>query len=137
MEKFRIIDEQFKQTVADTCSAAKEKISEALLTEDGKLDTDKIENAVEGTFRKAEKTVRDGCRKFSEEYVKDGALDKEKLGEAAIRTYRNAGRSLATGLTHLAQKLTDKFGVNGDNNEIFDTEVVTAEDADFYTGEEN
>ena len=131
MAKFQIFDEEFKQNVSEKCSAAKEKLSDALLTEEGKLDTERIGNAVEDTFKKAEETVKDGYRKFSEEYVKDGSLDKEKLGEAANRTYRKAGRSLATGLSRLAEKLANKFGVNGENTEIFDTEVVTAEAEDF------
>ena len=128
MAKFQIFDEDFKQNVTEKCNAAKEKLSDALLTEEGKLDTEKIGNAVEGTFKKAEETVKDSYRKFNEEYVKDGSLDKEKLGEAANRTYRKAGRSLATGLSRLAKMLADKFGVNADNNEIFDAEVVSEED---------
>ena len=135
MAKFQIFDDAFKQNVTEKCNAAKEKLSDALLTEEGKLDTEKIGDVVEGTFKKAEESVKDSYRKFNEEYVKDGSLDKEKLGEAANRTYRKAGRSLATGLGRLAEKLSDKFGVNGENNEIFDAEVVTADAEDFVTEE--
>lgn len=141
MAKIRIFfDEEFKQSVAEKCNAAKEKISDVLLTDEGRLDTEKIGNAVTDTFQKAEAGVKDSCRKFSEEYVKDGTLDKEKLGEAANRSYRKAGRALATGMTRLAEKLSGKFGINGDNSEIFDAEVVPgdanvviAEEAEFVT----
>ena len=75
--------------------------------------------------------------------MKYGSLDKEKLGESAKRTYRKAGRALATGVTKLANFLTEKFGTQAQNSEIVDTEVVaeeaalvvTAEPEDFVTEE--
>ena len=128
MAEFPKFDEEFKQNVSAKFQSVKEKVSDAILKEDGSLDTDKIGNAVTDTAKKVEDTVREGYQKFSDAYVKDGSLDKEKLEEAAGRTYRKAGRSLATGVSKLADFLTDKFGVDGQNGEIVDTEIVTAED---------
>lgn len=128
MAEFPKFDEEFKQNVSAKFQSVKEKVSDAILKEDGSLDTEKIGNAVTDTAKKVEDTVREGYQKFSDAYVKDGSLDKEKLEEAAGRTYRKAGRSLATGVSKLADFLTDKFGVDGQNGEIVDTEIVTAED---------
>ena len=114
MAKFQILDEEFKKNVSEGCDKIKEKLSDVLLTEEGKLDTEKIGNATRDTFKKVEDGVKDSYRKFSDEYVKDGSLDKEKLGEAANRSYHKAGRFLATSVTRLADVLTGKFGVNGD-----------------------
>lgn len=125
MAQFPKFDEEFKQNVSAKFQQAKEKVSNAILKEDGTLDTEKIGSAVTGTAKKVEDSVKDSYRKFSETYVKDGSLDKEKLGEAANRTYRKAGRGLATGVSKLADFLTDKFGVQGQNGEIVDTEIVT------------
>lgn len=128
MAEFPKFDEEFKQNVSAKFQSVKEKVSDAILKEDGSLDTEKIGNAVTDTAKKVEDTVREGYQKFSDAYVKDGSLDKEKLEEAAGRTYRKAGRSLATGVSKLADFLTDKFGVDGQNGEIVDTEIVTAGD---------
>ena len=142
MEKQKIFNEEFKQNISEKFQNVKEKVSDALLTEEGKLDTHRIGDAVSDTAKKVEDGVKDSCRKFQSEYVKDGQLDKEKLGDAAKRTYRKAGRGLATGVTKLAAFLTDKFGVQGQGGEIVDTEivpeeapVVTAEPEDFVTEE--
>ena len=143
MAEFPKFDEQFKQNVSEKFRNAKEKVSDAILNEEGKLDTERIGNAVTDTAKRVEESVKESYQKFSEEYVKDGSLDKEKLGEAAQRTYRKAGRALATGVTKLADFLTDKFGTQGQNGEIVDTEivadaaapVVTAEPEDFVTEE--
>jgi hypothetical protein len=124
MAEFPKFDEEFKQNVSEKFQNVKEKVSDALLTEEGKLDTERIGNAVTDTAKKVEDTVRGSYQKFQEEYVKDGTLDKEKLGEAANRSYRKAGRSLATAVTRLANFLTDKFGTQSQNNEIVDAEVV-------------
>ena len=124
MAQFPKIDEELKQNIAAMFRQAKEKVSGALLKEDGSLDTERIGNAVTDTAKKVEDSVRDGYRKFNETYVKDGSLDKEKLEEAASRTYRKAGRGLATGVTKLAEFLTDKFGVQGQPGDIVDGEVV-------------
>jgi phosphatidate phosphatase PAH1 len=124
MADFPKFDEEFKQNVSEKFQNVKEKVSDALLTEEGKLDTERIGNAVTDTAKKVEDTVRGSYQKFQEEYVKDGTLDKEKLGEAANRSYRKAGRSLATAVTRLANFLTDKFGTQSQNNEIVDAEVV-------------
>lgn len=134
MAQFSKFDEEFKQNVTEKYQAVKEMVSEAILKEDGSLDTEKIGNAVTEAAKKVDDTVRDGCRKFSEEYVKDGSLDKEKLGDAAQRTYRKAGRALATGVSRLADYLTDKFGVQGQGGEIVDTQVVTEEPEDYFQG---
>jgi hypothetical protein len=125
MAQFPKIDEEFKQNVSAKFQNAKEKVSDAILKEDGSLDTEKIGNAVTDTAKKLEDGVRDSYRKFSEAYVKDGTLDKEKLSEAANRTYRKAGRGLATRVSKLADFLTNKFGVQGQNGDIVDTEIVT------------
>ena len=69
-------------------------------------------------------SLREGYQKFNDKYVKDGALDREKLEDAAKRTYRNAGKSLATGVSKLAEILTDKFGVQGQSGEIVDSQIV-------------
>ena len=124
MAQFPKIDEEFKQNVSDAFQNVKEKVSDAILKEDGSLDTERIGNVVTDTAKRVEDTVRDSYRKFSETYVKDGTLDREKLGEAANRTYRKAGRGLATGVSKLADFLTEKFGVQGQNGEIVDTEIV-------------
>ena len=124
MDKKQIFDEEFKQNVSAKIQNVKEQVSDAILKDDGSLDTEKIGNAVTGTVQKVEDSVRDSYRKFSEEYVKDGSLDKEKLCEAANRTYRKAGRGLAAGVTKLAEFLTDKFGAQNPNGEIVDTELV-------------
>ena len=136
MAEFPKFDDEFKQNVSEKFQNVKEKVSDALLTEEGKLDTEKIGNAVTDTAKKVEKTVRGGYQKFNEEYVKDGSLDKEKLGEAAKRTYRRAGRSLATGVSKLADFLTNKFGTQSQNSEIVDTEIVPEEAAPAVTAEE-
>lgn len=124
MAEFPKFDEEFKQNVSAKFQDVKEKVSDALLTEEGKLDTERIGNAVTDTAKRVEDSVKGSYQKFQEEYVKDGSLDKEKLGEAANRSYRKAGRSLATAVTKLANFLTDKFGTQGQNNEIVDTEIV-------------
>lgn len=136
MAKQQIFDEEFKRSVGEKYSAAKEKLSDALLTEEGKLDTGKIGSAVEDTFKKAEAGVKDSYRRFNEEYVRDGHLDKEKVGEAANRTYRKAGRRLATGMTRLAEKLADKFGVDGEGGQVIDSELVTEEPAQAVSQED-
>ena len=143
MEKQKIFDEEFKQNVSEKFQSVKEKVSDALLTEEGKLDTERIGNAVTDTAKRVEAGVKESYQKFQAEYVKNGELDKEKLSETAKRTYRKAGRGLATGVTKLANFLTEKFGVQGQNGEIVDTEivpedktpVVTAEPEDFVTEE--
>ena len=124
MAQFPKFDNEFKQNITAKIRGVKEKVSDAILKEDGSLDTGRISDAVTDTAKKVEDNVRDGYRKFSETYVKDGSLDTEKLGEAASRTYRKAGRSLATGVNKLADFLTDRFGVQGQNGEIVDAEVV-------------
>ena len=147
MAEFPKFDEEFKQNVSEKFQNVKEKVSDVLLTEEGKLDTERIGNAVTDTAKKVESTVKDSYQKFQEEYVKDGTLDKEKLGEVANRSYRKAGRSLATAVTKLANFLTEKFGTQGQNGDIVDTEIVpeapvveeapavTAEAEDFVTEE--
>lgn len=128
MAKYQIFTEEFKQNVSESCDNIKEKLSDALLTEEGKLDTEKIGGAARDTAKKVEEGVKESYRKFNEEYKKeDGSLDKEKLGEAANRSYRKAGRFLATGVTRLAEILSDKFGTNSENGEIIDSELVTEE----------
>lgn len=124
-------DEEFKQNVTEKFQNAKEKVSEAILKEDGSLDTEKISNAVSDTARKVEAGIKSGYEKFSNEFVKDGSLDKEKLTETAKRTYCKAGRSLATGVSKLADFLTAKFGTQANNTEIVDTQIVTADSEDF------
>jgi len=141
MAQFPKFDEEFKQNVSAKFHNVKEKVSEAILKDDGTLDTEKIGNAVSGTVKKVEDSVLDSYRKFSETYVKDGSLDREKLGEAANRTYRKAGRGLATGVSKLADFLTDKFGVQGQEGEIVDSELVpdapaAEEPAEAAAGEE-
>lgn len=122
--------EEFKQNVTESYEKVKEKLSDALLTEEGKLDTDKIGNVVTDTFNKVEEGVKDGYRKVSESVTdENGNLDKEKVSAAANKTYRKAGRFLAVGLTKLAGKLTDIFGVQEEGGEIIDTEVVVDEPA--------
>ena len=86
-----------------------------------------MSGAVSDTARKVEQGARDSYQKFSDEYVKDGSLDKEKLTETAKRTYRKAGRALATGVSKLADFLTEKFGTQGQNGEIVDSQLVTEE----------
>lgn len=135
MEKQKIFDEEFKQSVTDKFQTVKEKVSDVLLTEDGKLDTQRIGNAVTDTAKRVETGVKDGYQKFREDYVKNGELDKEKLSESAKRTYRKAGRGLAAGVTKLANFLTDKFGVQGQSGEIVDTEIVTEEAVPVVTAE--
>lgn len=128
MAKYQIFDEEFKQSIAQGCEKIKDKLSDALLTEEGNLDTEKIGNAVEGTFRKVEEGVKDGCQKFRDSYVRDdGSLDKTKIEETVHTTYRKAGRVLAAGMSRLAEKLTDEFGIQEENGEIIDSELVTEE----------
>jgi hypothetical protein len=127
MAEFPKFDEEFKQNVNEKFRNVKEKISDVLFTEEGKLDTEKISGAVSDTARKVEQGARDSYQKFSDEYVKDGSLDKEKLTETAKRTYRKAGRALATGVSKLADFLTEKFGTQGQNGEIVDSQLVTEE----------
>jgi hypothetical protein len=134
MAQFPKFDEEFKQNITEKFRHVKEKVSDAILKEDGSLDTEKISSAVNDTAKKVEEGVRGSYQKFSDEYVKDGVLDKEKLGESAKRTYRKAGRTLATGVSKLASYLTDKFGVQGQEGEIVDSEIVTAEPEDFVQG---
>ena len=124
MEKQPIFDEQFKQNVSEKYQAVKEKVSDAILKEDGKLDTDKIESKVSEACQKVENTVKAGYQKFSDTYMKDGSLDKEKLGETAKTTYHKAGRVLATGVGKLAKLLSDKFGVQDHHSEVIDSELV-------------
>ena len=135
MAEFPKFDEEFKQNVSEKFQNVKDKLSGAILQEDGSLDTEKIGGAVMDTARKIEDSVRIGYQKFNEEYVKDGTLDKERLGESAKRTYRKAGRSLATGVSRLSAFLTEKFGTYSENSEIVDSQVVTAEADDFETQE--
>ena len=135
MAQFPKFDEEFKQNVSEKFQDVKEKVSNAILKEDGSLDTEKIGGAVTDAAKKVEDTVRESYQKFNEEYVKDGTLDKEKLGQAADRTYRNAGRMLATGVSKLADILTDKFGVQGQGGEIVDSQIVTEETEDTQTEE--
>lgn len=128
MEKVQIFDEEFKQKVADGCEMIKDKLSDALLTEEGHLDTEKIGNAARETVKNVEAGVMDGYQKFNDNFVtEDGHLDREKLSDAASSTYRKAGRFLATSVTRLGQILSDKFGTNGDNAEIIDSELVEEE----------
>lgn len=129
MAKFQIFDENFKRNLSDSCGKLKDTVSDAILTEEGKLDTGKISSAARNTIQKVEDGVKDGCRKFSQEYMKDGSLDKEKLGDAANRGYQKAGRFLATSMTRMADKLADKFGLDGDEKEIIDSELVDEEAA--------
>ena len=135
MEEKNNVNEEFKKNISDKFHAVKEKVSDAVLKEDGSLDTDKIGNTVIDTAQKALDSVQEGYRKFRDEYVKDGQPDKEKLGDAAKRTYRKAGRTLAAGVSRLADYLTDKFGVQGQSGEIVDSRLVTAEPEDFVTEE--
>ena len=130
MEKTNIFDEEFKQRVSDGCGKIKDKLSDALLTEEGSLDTAKIETAARDAIKKVEEGVKDGYQKFSDTYMKeDGSLDKEKIGDAVNTTYRKAGRVLASSMTRLAEKLTEKFGADGENGQIIDAELVTEDPA--------
>lgn len=131
MAEFPKFDEEFKQNVQEKLQNAKEKVSGAILKEDGALDTEKISGAFTGAARKVEEGVKSGYERFSNEYVKDGTLDKEKLTDSVKRTYRKAGRALATGVSKLADYLTDKFGTQANNGEIVDSQVVTADAEDF------
>lgn len=120
--------EEIKQNVTESCEKIKDKLSDALLTEEGKLDTERIGNAVTDTFKKVEEGVKDGYQKLSDSITdENGDLDKEKVGAAVNRTYHKAGRFLATGMTRLANKLTDIFGTQEEKGEIIDTEVVAEE----------
>lgn len=143
MAQFPKFDEEFKKNVSEKFRNVKEKIYGTILKDDGSLNTEKISNAVTDTAKKVEDGVKESYQKFNEEYMKDGSLDKEKLGQTAKRTYRKAGRSLATGVSRLADFLTEKFGVQGQNGDIVDTQivpeqpepgVVTAEPEDFVQG---
>lgn len=137
MAKQQIFDEEFKQNVADGAKKIKDKLSDALLTEDGSLDTQKIGNAVGDTLKRVEEGVKDGYQKFSDSYMKeDGKLDTEKVSAAANDAYQKAGRFLATGMTKLAGKLADKFGVQEENGQIIDSELVAEEPAAEVTEEE-
>lgn len=130
MAKQQIFDEEFKQNVADGAKKIKEKLSDALLTEDGSLDTERIGNTVGDALKKVEEGVKDSYQKFSENYVKeDGKLDTEKVEAAVAGTYQRAGRFLATGMTKLAGILTDKFGVQSEEGKIVDSELVAEEPA--------
>lgn len=130
MAKIQILDEEFKQSIVDGCEKIKDKLSDALLTEEGNLDTEKIGNAVGDTLKKVETGVRGGYQKFSENYIsEDGKLDTEKVGAAVNETYYKAGRILATGMTKMAEKLTDKFGIQEEKAQIIDSELVTEEPA--------
>lgn len=130
MAKQQIFDEEFKQNVADGAKKIKEKLSDALLTEDGSLDTEKIGNAVGDTLKKVEEGVKDSYQKFSDSYMKeDGKLDTEKVEAAVTDTYQRAGRFLATGMTKLAGILTDKFGTQSEDGKIVDSELVAEEPA--------
>ena len=133
MAEFPKFDDAFKQNVSEAYHKVKEKVSDTILKEDGSLDTEKIGGAVTDTARKVEDSVRDGCQKFSEEFIKDGTLDKEKLGAAAMRSYRQAGRALATGVSRLSEFLTGKFGTYSQSSEIVDSQIVTADTEDFET----
>lgn len=124
MEKRRIFDEEFKQEISEGYGKIKDKFTDALLTEEGKLDTEKIGNTARDAAQKVEAEVKDSYRRFSEEYIRDGSLDKEKVGAALQDTYQKTGRFLAVSMTRLAEKLTDKFGVDDENREIIDSELV-------------
>jgi t-SNARE complex subunit (syntaxin) len=52
MADFPKFDEEFKQNVSEKFQNVKEKVSDALLTEEGKLDTERIGNAVTDTAKK-------------------------------------------------------------------------------------
>ena len=130
MAKYQIFDEEFKQNVSDGCEKIKDKLSDALLTEEGKLDTDKISDTARDTFKRVEAGVKDGYQKFSDNFVReDGSLDKEKMGDALNTTYHKAGKALATGVSRLADFLTGKFGVQESGGEIIDTELASSEPA--------
>ena len=129
MEKHRIFDKEFKQNVAEGCEKIKNKLSDTFLTEEGNLDTAKIETAARDTFNKVETGVKEGYQKFSDAYLKeDGSLNKEKLGDTLNTTYYKAGRVLASSITRLAERLTDKFGTDSEEGQIIDAELV-AEDS--------
>lgn len=128
MAKFPKLDEEFKQNLSEGCKKIGDKLSDALLTEEGKLDTEKLSTAARDTIKKVEEGVRDGCQKLNDNFVgEDGHLDTEKVGAAVNSTYRKAGRFLATGMTRLAGKLAERFGVDADGGEIIDSELVTQE----------
>lgn len=128
MAKYQIFDEEFKQSIVDGCGKIKDKLSDALLTEEGNLDTEKIGNTVGDALKKAEAGVKDGYQKFSDSYMtEDGKLDTEKVEAAVNNTYHKAGRILATGMTRLAEKLVDKFGTQEETVQIVDSELVSEE----------
>ncbi len=128
MAKQPIFDEGFKQNVTESCEKIKDKLSDAFLNEDGKLDTEKLGNTARDTFKKVEDGIKDGYHKISEPFVgEDGQLDKEKVGAAVNDAYRKTGRFLATSMTRLAEKMADKFGVDGETGDIIEAELVTEE----------
>lgn len=130
MAKIQILDEEFKKSIVDGCEKIKDKLSDALLTEDGSLDTEKIGSAVGDTIKRVEEGVKEGYQKFNENYRnEDGKLDTEKVEAAVNISYQKAGRALATGMTRLAEKLADKFGVQEENGQIIDSELVAEEPA--------
>jgi len=138
MAKFIKLDEEFKQNLTDKYNKVKDKVSDAILTEDGSLDTERIGSAVKNTADKLEAGVKDRYQKFNEAYRKeDGKLDTDKLGDAAESAYRRAGRSLATGMTRLAGKLSDHFGTNETSGTVIDAEPVDHEAPQSTAGEAN
>ena len=125
MAKFQIFDENFKQQVSGTCKTAKEKLSDAVLTEEGRLDTEKISAAARNAVKKVEGGVKEGYQKFSDNFIDEqGRLDTDKVEDAVTNTYHKAGRRLATSMTRLAGKLAGKFGIDGENTDVIDSEVV-------------
>ena len=66
MAQFPNFDEEFKQNVSEKFRYAKEKVSDAILKEDGSLDTEKIGRTVAETAQKAEDTLREGYQKFND-----------------------------------------------------------------------
>ncbi len=126
MEKTPIFHDEFKKKVSEGCDAIKAALSDALLTDEGRLDTEKIGDAARDAAKKVEDTVREGHQKFSEDFLRDdGSLNREKLRDAADRTYRKAGRFLATGMSRVAEKLSDKFGTDAECVEVIDSQLVT------------
>ena len=57
MEKRKIFDEEFKQEISEGYGKIKDKLSDALLNEEGKLDTEKIGNAARDTAEKVEEAA--------------------------------------------------------------------------------
>jgi hypothetical protein len=128
MAKQPIFDEGFKKNVSESCGKIKDKLSDTFLTEDGKLDTEKLGNTARDTFKKVEDGVKDGYHKISDPFVgEDGQLDREKVGSAVNSAYMRTGRFLATSMTRLAEKMADKFGVDEENQGYADSEYVSEE----------